>query len=89
MSKSPPSPPSDIGSPYARSDILLSDTVSVIRTDCTELANTMSVFSAYCDDLKRQLKEKHSEVIVKDNMIMEKKNKLSQLQADILAILPS
>ena len=56
-----------------------------VTSDCTELATTLKVLTSENEELKKQAKETRSDVVAKDDMIMEKTNKISQLQADLLA----
>ena len=57
-----------------------------VTRDCTELATSLKVLTSENEDLKKKAKEIHSDVVAKEDMIMEKTSKISQLQADLLAI---
>lgn len=64
----------------------LENKLSSVTKDCQQLAGTLQEMQSMNEELQSKVKNLNSDIVAKEDLIMEKKNKISQLQADILAI---
>ena len=64
----------------------LEEQLTAVTKDCQQLAGTLQELQSMNEELQSQVKNLNSDIVAKEDLIMEKKNKISQLQADILAI---